>query len=124
MKPFKSARFYQLDEPYINASLIDQANREFELSRFIEPTSLEEQSAGFTPPVRQNEDLIVSLDDDHYLCCLRIDKKQVPASALKQKVDEQCLRIEQEQGFPPGRKQRREITEDIRTELLKDALCS
>jgi len=55
---------------------------------------------------------------------VRIDKKIVPASTVKQKVKERCAYIENQQGYKPGRKQVKEIKEQVLESILPTALAS
>lgn len=50
-----------------------------------------------------------------------IERKVVPADALKRRVDEVAAEIERETGRKPGKKQRADLTEQARHELLPRA---
>ena len=52
---------------------------------------------------------------------LRIQTKTVPASVVKELMESKCDQIMQDTGRKPGKKERRELSEDIRISLLPQA---
>lgn len=92
---------------------------------------LEEHSfkpIGEVEPVCHGFDLIpetgelVSEFDGGLAFAIRTDAKILPASAVKAETKARCERIEEQQGYKPGRKQTREIKEQVYLELLPKAL--
>lgn len=57
------------------------------------------------------------------LICLQTEKKILPASVVRQHAEERAKLIEQEQGFKIGRKQMRELKDEVARELLPKALA-
>src|SRR3546814_2018196 len=55
---------------------------------------------------------------------VRIDKKTLPGSAVKEKLKDRIQQVEQSQGFKPGRKQTNELKEQIIDEHLPTALAT
>lgn len=47
-----------------------------------------------------------------------LETRSVPASAVKRKVDERCKQIEETTGRKPGKKEKKELKEDVMHELL------
>jgi recombination associated protein RdgC len=82
--------------------------------------SMEMQSIGWTPPKEDNEKFVHVLGQ-HALISLGIEKKLLPGTVINQLTKERAVEIEQQQGFKPGRKQLRDIKEDITIELLPRA---
>lgn len=77
------------------------------------------QSLGWVPP-REGGPLVHALDGQ-YLISLRAEKKLLPATVINQFTKIRAQEIEEQQGYKPGRKQMREIKEDVTDELLPKA---
>src|SRR5690606_2162010 len=56
-----------------------------------------------------------------YLITLRADKKLLPTTVINQVAKAKAQDIEEQQGFKPGRKQMKEIKEQVTDELLPKA---
>lgn len=77
------------------------------------------QSLGWTAP-REDSGLVYALDGQ-YLINLRTDKKLLPTTVINQFAKAKAQDIEEQQGFKPGRKQMKEIKEQVTDELLPKA---
>lgn len=87
---------------------------------FVEMTGLDRESRGFVPPVA-GEDSLLRMIGNKGAFALRIDTKLLPASVVAAEVAHRAEEIEEAQGFRVGRKQRKELTEQITDELLPKA---
>lgn len=76
-------------------------------------------SFGWTSP-RPESGLVHALDGQ-YLLNLRVEKKLLPATVVNQFARARAQEIEEQQGFRPGRKQMKEIKEQVTDELLPKA---
>lgn len=86
----------------------------------LQPCSaLERQRVGWVAP-NGNGALAHSLKH-HLLISLGVEKKLLPASIVNQVAKEKIADLEEQQGFRPGRKQTREIKEQVTDELLPQA---
>jgi len=112
----KNALFYTLTTPLETARL----NESLSKMRFAEIGKLEAQSVGFEP-LEQGQDLLMDVQGIR-AGCVRIDKKSIPGSALKELLKERCCKLEEVQGYAPGRKQTKEIKERLVDELLPHVL--
>lgn len=115
---FKNASFYAIK----NELDFDALSDALEKLSFRPCEGLSQQSVGFVAP----EGAFSPLHglQNYALGCLRIDKKMLPASAVKQAVKERAQAIEDQQGYKPGRKQMTEIKEQVIDTLLPRALCA
>jgi recombination associated protein RdgC len=86
---------------------------------FAPGNSVEMQSHGWASP-RDNESLVYSLNRQ-MLLVFRAEKKLLPASVVTQVTKARALELEEQQGFKPGRKQMRELKEQVTDELLPRA---
>lgn len=115
---FKNATIYRLPAPWampaqeLEALLAPQA--------FAALSSLEMQSQGWVSP--RGNDQMVHVVNRQLLLRLQIESKILPASAINKVAKERAAELEEQQGFPPGRKQTKELREQITDELLPRAL--
>jgi recombination associated protein RdgC len=82
---------------------------------------LEPQSIGWVPVRPSSEDL-VHVVNRQFLLRLKIEKKVLPGAAINEVVKERAQELEEQQGFPPGKKQVKELKEQVTDELLARAL--
>ncbi len=75
---------------------------------------------GWVPP-RGNEGELVFSVERQQLIALGIEQKLLPASVVRQYAQAKLVEIEAAQGYKPGRKQTREVVEQLETELLPRA---
>lgn len=80
-------------------------------------SSQEAQSSGWVPPDHADGWLVYQ-QAGQMLITLRTERRLLPASVINLAVRERVLQIEEQQGFKPGRKQTKEIKEQIIMELL------
>lgn len=78
-------------------------------------------SHGFVPP-RDDADLCEPIAG-RYVFCRQHEEKILPASVVNEYVEIKCEEIESQQGYKPGRKQRKEIKESVTGELLPQAFA-
>ena len=95
---------------------LDDLNKQLKKRIFSPIGSHDAISIGFVP-YSDDMDLVHSASGVK-VGALRIDKKSIPGSAVKQIVKERAVALESQQGFPPGRKQMRSIKEDVLATLL------
>lgn len=77
-------------------------------------------SAGWAPP-REGDDKLVYPVGRQLLLALRHEKKLLPAKVVSQVLKERVERIEEEEGFKPGRRRLKELKDQVRDELLPRA---
>lgn len=85
-----------------------------------EGSALEEERVGWVPPFEGDPALVRSVDKQ-LLIVLRQEKKLLPAKVIAQVVKQRAEKIEEEEGFKPGRKRLKELKEAVRDELLPRA---
>ncbi|QET00597.1 MULTISPECIES: recombination-associated protein RdgC [Cupriavidus] len=86
---------------------------------FFPGTSLEPQTQGWAAP-RDNGPLVHCVNQQ-MLLLLRTEKKLLPATVVNQVTKARAAELEEQQGFKPGRKQLRELKEQVTDELLPRA---
>lgn len=81
--------------------------------------SQEEMTAGWVSPMG-NETLVVS-QGDHWLMQLKIEERILPAAVVREQLQEQLEEIEAAEGRKIGRKEKQNLAEEIRIQLLPRA---
>ncbi len=86
---------------------------------FREPTTMELHTAGWSAPREGGE--LAHVVNRQILMALRTEKKLLPASVINQVTRAKASDLEEQQGFKPGRKQMKELKEQVTDELLPRA---
>ncbi len=87
-------------------------------ARFVECGASQEKSVGWVEPRGQAHGALVEIVGGQWLLKLMVEIKTVPGSVVKRKVQDQLAHIEATTGRKPGKKEKREISEDARVALL------
>jgi recombination associated protein RdgC len=114
---FKNLQVYRFPAPW----KISASNLEEQLGRhpFRATTGYEMQSQGWASP--RDDGGLVHAINGQLLISLRTEKKLLPASVIKDGIKAKASAAEEQQGYKPGRKQLREIKEQVTDELLPRA---
>ncbi|MDY7572723.1 recombination-associated protein RdgC [Actimicrobium sp. CCI2.3] len=114
---FKNLQIYRLPAPWdMDAERLEAA---LAPQTFQPCTSLDMQTQGWISP-RENG-MLVHTVNKQLLIALGTEKKLLPASVINQVAKARAGEIEEQQGFKPGRKQMKEIKEQVTDELLPRA---
>ncbi len=73
----------------------------------------QELSVGWVPPRGEEHGVMVESVAGHWILKMAVERKAVPAGAVRAELEARCKAIEAEQGRKPGRKEKSEIKEDI-----------
>lgn len=84
---------------------------------FLDCGPSQEKSIGFVPP-RAAEGAFAELVGEHHVMKFCVETRSVPAAAVRRKLDERCAEAEKTTGRKPGKKERRDMKDDIRHEML------
>ncbi len=114
---FKNLQIYRMKGWNITTEAL---NEQLSIHPLQPCLSMAMQSIGWVSPKEENESFVAALGQ-HSLIALGTEKKLLPASVINQLAKERALEIEQQQGYKPGRKQLKEIKEDVTVELLPRA---
>jgi recombination associated protein RdgC len=113
---FKNVIVYRI-EPGWSPSLTD-AEAGLDKFRFVPCTPSQEKSTGWTEPRGQDHGPLVESVGGQWVLEFMIEAKTLPGSVVRRKVDERCAQIEATTGRKPGKKEKRDLKEDITQELL------
>lgn len=114
---FKNLRVFRLLPSW--SCTADELDAALEKQTFQPGGSQDMNSLGWVPP-RDGGSLVHAIDGQ-YLFALRAEKKLLPATVINQFTRARAQDIEEQQGFRPGRKQMKEIKEQVTDELLPKA---
>ncbi|HYS63769.1 MAG TPA: recombination-associated protein RdgC [Paraburkholderia sp.] len=114
---FKNLQLHRLPAPW--SITPEQMEKWLAPHAFAPGNSVEMQSHGWAS-ARDNDSLVYSLNGQ-MLLVFRTEKKLLPASVVTQVTKARAADLEEQQGFKPGRKQMRELKEQVTDELLPRA---
>jgi recombination associated protein RdgC len=114
---FKNLQIYRLPAPWAMTQV--QLEQDLAPHAFQPGSSLDLQTQGWASP-RDNGALVHTVNKQ-MLIMLGTEKKLLPSSVINQVTKAKAAEIEEQQGFKPGRKQMKELKEQVTDELLPRA---
>lgn len=111
LKVFRLAPSWSISMDALEAALEKQAYRP--------GNNLDMQSLGWVPPF-EGSGLVHNVQGQLFLS-LRAEKKLLPTTVINQFTRARAQEIEEQQGFKPGRRQMKELKEQVTDELLPKA---
>jgi len=116
---FKNVRLFKLDDPSV---IVPDALEERLVERRFRPCGpLETATMGWAPPLGESTSALVHVAGECLLVCARRQERLLPASVVAESVDEKVLEIEEREARSVGRKERRQLREQVLVELLPRA---
>ena len=116
---FKNALLYRITQ--WDASALDTVQERLAASRFAECGATQPESAGWVEPRGDKHDALIENVGGELILRLCVERKAVPSSAVKAKLEERLDKIEHETGRRPKGKQAKELKEEIVQDLLPRA---
>src|SRR3546814_4693668 len=110
---FKNLKVFRLSPSW--SPSVDQLQPMLEKLAFAGGSSQEMQTLGWISPC-ENDQLIHAVNG-HYLMSLRVEKKLLPSTVINQVARAKAQEIEEQQGYTPGRKQMKDIKEQVLDEM-------
>ncbi|WP_421861440.1 recombination-associated protein RdgC [Marinobacter salarius] len=116
---FRNARVFRFTKPFeITAEALEEKLQE----DAFKPCGPQETSRqGWVSPMGKHSDLLVHSAGGYHLIALRKEEKLLPASVIKELVDEKAEMIEAEQHRKVRRKEKDELKEEVTLEMLPRA---
>ncbi|MDE1182791.1 recombination-associated protein RdgC [Paraburkholderia sp.] len=114
---FKNLQIHRLPAPW--SVTPEQLEQSLAAHAFQPGSRLEMQTQGWASP-RDNDSLVVGINRQ-MLLLFRTEKKLLPASVVNQVTKARAVELEEQQGYKVGRKQMKELKEQITDELLPRA---
>lgn len=114
---FKNLQIYRLTAPWTMTS--GQLEESLTPHTFVPCSSLDLQTQGWVSP--RNNGMLVYTVNRQIMLQLGTEKKLLPSTVINQVTKARAAEIEEQQGFKPGRKQMKELKEQVADELLPRA---
>jgi recombination associated protein RdgC len=112
MPLFKNIVVYRIG-PGWTPPPIELLEAELQRLAFQPCTPTQERSAGWVPPRGKDHGPMVESVAGQWILKLAVERKNVPAGAVRAELEARCKAIEAERGRQPGRKEKSEIKDEI-----------
>ena len=113
---FKNALIYRIASTWkADLELIEAG---LELSRYVECGASQEKSIGWTEPRGEENGLLAESVAGQIVLKLMVEVKAVPSSVINRKAKEELAKIEAATGRKPGKRETKDIKEDIKLALM------
>jgi recombination associated protein RdgC len=113
---FKNMIMYRVGPEW--SATVAQIEESLDAGRFVECGLTQEKSVGWIEPRGEANGPLVESVGGQLILKLMIETRSLPGSVVTRKVKERVARIESSTGRKPGKKEIRDIKDDIRLELL------
>lgn len=107
---YRIAADWQMDPAQLEERLLP--------GRFVECGATQEKSVGWIEPRGHAHGPLLESVAGQWILKLMVETRALPASVLNRKVQERLAQIEASTGRKPGKKETRDLKDDIRLELL------
>ena len=113
---FKNLHIYQLTKPLeFSAEELSEKLNDF---RFNPCGKMADKSIGWVSPIHRHRDYLIHAASGCILFCMRKEQKMIPASAVKEALEEKVFELEEEFARKVYRKEKQSIKEDIVAAML------
>ncbi len=113
---FKNIIMYRIDAGW--TSTPEQVEERLQAGRFVECGASQEKSVGWIEPRGQANGALLEAVAGQWVVKLMVESRAIPASVVNRKAEERVAQIEATTGRKPGKKETRDLKDDIRLELL------
>jgi recombination associated protein RdgC len=113
---FKNALIYRIAPTWTADLELIEAG--LETSRYVECGASQEKAVGWTEPRGEENGLLAESVAGQIVLKLMVEVKAVPSSVVNRKAKEQLVTIEAQTGRKPGKRETKEIKEDIKLSLM------
>jgi recombination associated protein RdgC len=118
---FKNVMVYRVGEGF--APSLADVQAALEPMAFVECGASQDKSIGWVPPRGEAHGPLVESVAGAWIMRLMIESKAVPGSVVRRKADERIAEIEAATGRKPGKKEKRELMDDVLMALLPQAFA-
>ena len=97
---------------------LEQVEEALAKAPFLECGATQERSWGWTPPRGEAHGPLAESVGGQWVLRFMVESKVLPGSVLARRVEEKAVRIEQETGRKPGKKESKELKDEAKLDLL------
>ena len=116
---FKNLQIYQLIEDVKQDST--QLNEALSAQAFAPCRRLDTHRIGWVPPLGKHSDQLLHVTNGKHMLCMRREERLLPATVIREAVQDKVDEIEATQGRKVGRKEKNEIKDEVVVDLLPRA---
>ncbi|TQV86856.1 recombination-associated protein RdgC [Aliikangiella coralliicola] len=116
---FKNLHLYRLTTPFELSP--EQLAEKLEEKRFQPCAKMAEEAIGWVSPIHRSKEYLVHAASGCILICMRQEQKVIPASAVKEELEERVYAIQEEMGRKVYSKEKQTLKEDIVSKMLPRA---
>lgn len=120
MSLFKSVVVYRVGVEW-KVPATDVIEAAMQKAKFLPCGATQESSFGWVPPRGEENAALLEVVNGQRIFKLEGERKSVPGSVLKAEVEEACKRIEAQTGRKPGKKEKKELKDEVRLTLMPRA---
>lgn len=113
---FKNAILYRIAPQWVGT--LEQVEEALQKTPFTPCGPTQEKSSGWVPPRGEEHGLLAESVDSQWMLRFMSEAKLLPASTLARKVQEKADAIEKEFGRKPGKKEKQELKDEAKLDLL------
>lgn len=113
---FKNALIYRITPTWTADLELIEAG--LEAARYVECGASQEKAIGWTEPRGDENGLLAESVSGQIVLKLMVEVKAVPSSVINRKAKEELAKIEAATGRKPGKRETKEIKEDIKLSLM------
>lgn len=116
---FKNVRAYRMTSPM--ALSPEQLGDQLETARFTACGKSQAMSLGWVPPLGEQTEALVHAAGGRYLLCVRREEKLLPATVVREMVEEKVAQIEHEEARKVYRKEKLRLKDEVTQDCLPRA---
>ncbi|OIQ72129.1 recombination-associated protein RdgC [mine drainage metagenome] len=113
---FKNIIMYRIHPGWTSSA--EQVENCLQAGRFVECAASQETSVGWIEPRGQANGPLLEAVDGQWIARLMVETRVLPASVVNRKAQERGAQIEATTGRKPGKKEMRDLKDELRLELL------
>lgn len=114
---FRNLQLYRLPAPW--SVTLESLDQQLQRGSFQRCPSHEPQTRGWVAP--RGDGALVYAQERQWLVSLCVEQRLLPAAVVNDTVRERAAALAEQNGYPPGRKQLRELRDAVTAELLPRA---
>ncbi len=118
---FKNVMVYRIGEGF--APTLAEVQAALQPMQFVECGASQEKSVGWIPPRGEAYGPLIESVGGQWIVKLMIESKAVPGNVVRRQADERIAEIEAATGRKPGKKEKRDIMDDVLMSLLPQAFA-
>lgn len=116
---FRNLQIYRLTETFTPTA--DELHEALSDKAFKPCAGLDTHRIGWTTPLGKHGDLLVHATNGCFMLCMRREERILPATVIREAVEEKADEIEAKEGRSVSRKEKNRIKEEVIVDLLPRA---